>query len=103
MFSKILSKNTRKKSTLAGFMIIHISESFREPFIQLMGLHDGETVVIPNGIDINHFLEIDDLIWGIIDKYQLLKKFPLILSPVNILERKNIDYCLDIIHELKKT
>ena len=82
---------------------ILISESFREPFMQLMGLHDGETVVIPNGIDINHFLEIDDLIWGIIDKYQLLKKFPLILSPVNILERKNIDYCLDIIHELKKT
>ncbi len=82
---------------------ILISESFREPFIKLMGLHDGETVVIPNGIDIKHFLEIDDLIWEIIDKYQLLKKFPLILSPVNILERKNIDYCLDIIYELKKT
>lgn len=82
---------------------ILISESFREPFVRLMGLHDGETVVIPNGIDIKYFLEIDDLIWEIIDKYQLLKKFPLILSPVNILERKNIDYCLDIIYELKKT
>ncbi len=82
---------------------ILISESFREPFIKLMGLHDGETVVIPNGIDIRHFLEIDDLIWEIIEKYNLIKSFPLILSPINILERKNIDYCLDIIYELKKT
>jgi len=82
---------------------ILISESFREPFIHLMGLHDGETVVIPNGIDIKEFLEIDDLIWEIIERYSLVKHFPLILSPVNILERKNIDYCLDIIFELKKT
>lgn len=81
---------------------ILISESFREPFAKLMGLHDGETAVVPNGIDIKHFLEIDDLIWEIIEKYNLIKKFPLILSPVNILERKNIDYCLEIIRELKK-
>ncbi len=82
---------------------ILISESFREPFIKLMGLHDGETTVIPNGIDIRHFLEIDDLIWEIIEKYNLIRHFPLILSPVNILERKNIDYCLEIIAHLKKT
>ena len=99
------SKFERELLTISikNLKYILISESFREPFIRLMKLHDGETVVIPNGIDIKHFLEIDDLIWEIIDKYQLLKKFPLILSPVNILERKNIDYCLDIIHELKKT
>lgn len=82
---------------------ILISESFREPFNELMGFKDGESVVIPNGIDIQKFLEIDDLIWEIIQKYDLIKRFPIILSPVNILERKNIDYCLDIIFHLKKT
>ncbi len=82
---------------------ILISHSFREPFSKLMGFHDGETVVIPNGIDIKEFLEIDDLIWEIVEKYDLLKSFPIILSPVNILERKNLDYCLDIISELKKS
>ncbi|MBI5126928.1 glycosyltransferase family 4 protein [Candidatus Roizmanbacteria bacterium] len=80
-----------------------ISESFREPFSRLMGLNNGETVVIPNGIDIKHFLEIDDLIWEIIEKYKLLKGFPLILSPVNILERKNLDYCIETVSFLKKT
>ena len=82
---------------------ILISESFREPFNQLMGFKDSESVVIPNGIDIQKFLEIDSLIWEIIQKYDLTKRFPIILSPVNILERKNIGYCLDIIYYLKKT
>jgi glycosyltransferase involved in cell wall biosynthesis len=82
---------------------ILISESFRKPFIKLMGLDDEKTVVIPNGLNIKKFLEIDDLIWEIIQKYDLIKRFPLILSPVNILERKNLNYCLDIIFNLKKT
>jgi len=78
-----------------------ISGSFREPFVKLMGLQNGETVVIPNGIDIRHFLEIDDLIWEIIEKYNLIKSFPLILSPVNVMDRKNLEYCLDVIFHLK--
>ena len=47
------------------------------------------------------FLKCQLISW--LSGYNLIKKFPLILSPVNILERKNIDYCLDIIRELKKT
>ena len=86
---------------IKNLIYVLISESFREPFIELMGLHDGETVVIPNGIDIRHFLEIDDLIWEIIEKYNLIKGFPLILSPVNVMDRKNLEYCLDVIFYLK--
>ena len=80
-----------------------ISESFKEPFLKLMNLHDGNVIVIPNGLNIKKFLEIDDLIWGIIEQYNLTKYYPLILSPVNILERKNLDYSIDIIYHLKKT
>src|SRR3990167_8979362 len=68
-----------------------------------MNLHDGNVIVIPNGLNIKKFLEIDDLIWGIIEQYNLTKYYPLILSPVNILERKNLDYSIDIIYHLKKT
>ena len=51
-----------------------ISESFRKPFAELMGLTDKETAVIPNGIDIRHFLEIDDLIWEIIEKFDVMER-----------------------------
>lgn len=87
---------------IKNLIYVLISESFREPFIKLMRLNNGETVVIPNGLNIKKFLEIDDLIWEIFDQYGLMKSFPLILSPVNILERKNLDYCIEIIFHLKK-
>lgn len=80
---------------------ILISESFREPFLELMGLTQENTTVIPDGIDIKQFLEIDDLIWEVVEKYDLTNSFPLVLSPVNIMDRKNLEYCIDIIGALK--
>ena len=103
---KIVNSKLEKElltTPIKNLIYILISESFREPFVRLMNLHDGETVVVPNGIDIRHFLEIDDLIWEIIEKYNLIKSFPLILSPVNIMDRKNLEYCLDIIFYLKNS
>lgn len=103
---KVVNSKLEKElltTPIKNLTYVLISESFRKPFVELMGLHDGETVVIPNGIDIRHFLEIDDLIWEIIEKYNLIKSFPLILSPVNIMDRKNLEYCLDIVYHLKKS
>ncbi len=102
---KVVNSKLEKElliTPIKNLTYILISESFREPFAKLMNLHGGETVVIPNGIDIRHFLEIDDLIWEIIEKYNLIKSLPLILSPVNIMDRKNLEYCLDIVFYLKK-
>lgn len=79
-----------------------ISKTFKELLIKVMDLSKNQTVVIPDGINLKKFLEIDDSIWKIVEEKQLLPNFPLILSPVNILYRKNLDYCLDIIFFLKK-
>ncbi len=84
-----------------GLHYILISESFMEPFTELMGLKPENTTVIPDGIDIKRFLEIDDFIWEVVEKYDLNNRFPLILSPVNIMDRKNLEYCIDIIAKLK--
>ena len=103
---KVVNSKLEKElltTPIKNLTYVLISESFREPFAELMDLHDGETVVIPNGIDIRHFLEIDDLIWEIIEKFNLIKSFPLILSPVNIMDRKNLEYCLDVISHLKSS
>lgn len=79
-----------------------ISETFKALLMEVMDLSKNKTIVIPDGIDLKKFLEIDDSIWKIVEAKQLLSNFPLILSPVNILYRKNLDYCLDIIFFLKK-
>lgn len=81
---------------------IVISDTFKNLLTQVMSIPREKIRVIPDGINLKKFLEIDESIWRIIQKYNLLAAFPLILSPVNILERKNIEYSLEIIYHLKK-
>lgn len=89
-------------TTIPHVTYVTISETFKKPLIELMHLDHNEVQVIPDGINLKSFLEIDDQIWDFAQKHQLLTSLPLILSPVNILGRKNLDYCVDIVAELKK-
>ena len=102
---KVVNSETEKElltTPIKNFTYIVISESFKEPFSKLMNLDEKDVIVVPNGLNIKKFLEIDDLIWGIIEQYNLNKQYPLVLSPVNILERKNLDYSIEIVYHLKK-
>lgn len=81
---------------------VAISETLGKSLIEIMPIPKTNFHVIPNGINIKSFLEIDDSIWNITEEYGLLNKFPLILSPINILERKNIEFSLKLITKLKK-
>ncbi|OGK13768.1 hypothetical protein A3A93_05505 [Candidatus Roizmanbacteria bacterium RIFCSPLOWO2_01_FULL_38_12] len=81
---------------------IAISKTFRIPLAKLLALPEEEIHVVPNAININRFLNIDDEMDNIFQKFGIYKKFPIILSPVNILERKNLVYALEVIANLKK-
>lgn len=82
---------------------IAISEAFKKPLVKLLNITPEKVIVIPDGITIQSFLEIDPSVHEIFEKNNLLSAFPLMLSPVNILDRKNLDYCIDIISSLKKS
>jgi glycosyltransferase involved in cell wall biosynthesis len=88
---------------VANAVYIVISETFKKLLLEIMSLDRNFVTVIPNGINIKKFLEIDNSIWQFLSKTELLKSFPIILSPVNVLPRKNLDYRLKIISTLKKT
>lgn len=79
-----------------------ISNTFKSLMVKVMDLSKNQTVVIPDGINLQKFLEIDDSIWKVVQEKQLLSSYPLVLSPVNIIFRKNLEYCLDTIFFLKK-
>ncbi|VVA43811.1 conserved hypothetical protein [Candidatus Roizmanbacteria bacterium] len=79
-----------------------ISNTFKDLLVKVMDLSKNQTVVIPDGINLQKFLEIDDSIWKVVQEKQLLSSYPLVLSPVNIIFRKNLEYCLDTIFFLKK-
>lgn len=87
---------------IEGVQYITISETLKRLLTKVTNLEYSEILVIPNGINIKEFLEIDDDIWSLVEEKSLLTKFPIILSPVNIIDRKNIEYSIDIIYNLKR-
>lgn len=87
---------------LKNAQYVSISETLGRSLIEVMAIKKINFHVIPNGINIKSFLEIDDSIWKVVKDFNLLDRFPLILSPINILERKNIEFSIKLISKLKK-
>lgn len=81
---------------------VAISLTLKNLLLQVMSIKDNDIKVIHNGIDIKKFLEINDSIWNIFHTNNFLSRFPIFLSPVNILDRKNIEYCIDVVAQLKR-
>lgn len=86
---------------LEGVTYIAISEALRSSLTQVMNLSSEEIRVIPNGLNIKEFLAIGESIWEVVSTNDLLHAFPLVLAPVNILGRKNLEYALDVLHVMK--
>ena len=81
---------------------VSISESLKNLITKVTNLTTEEIEVIPDGVNIKYFLEIDDSVWKIYQDNNFLERFPIILSPVNIIERKNIEFSLEILFHIKK-
>lgn len=82
---------------------VAISEVLKTQLLKVLPLDNSEIHIVPNGIYLSAFLEIDDQIQKLLFQDKILDKFPIILSPVNIVRRKNLLYSIQIINELKKT
>lgn len=57
--------------------------------------------VIPNGVDMGKFLKLEEQTLGYIKKLDLLLASPLLLLPVRITSRKNIELALQILAVLR--
>lgn len=103
-FSKMSSSFEKNliTSCIPGAKYVVISETLKEQLIKVMHLPPEETYAIQNGVNLKNFLEMDEKIWNVFEETTIFEKFPIILSPVNILRRKNILYSLSVVAELKK-
>lgn len=100
-FGKTQLEKELLTKAIPGASYVVISETFKRLLLRVMKVPLDNIQVIPDGVNLKKFLEIDVSIWQIAKKYDLLESFPFIFSPVNILERKNIEYSLEIIYYLK--
>lgn len=89
------------KTAWTGAVQVTISESRRDELSGLMQIDKSQIHVVPNGVDLEKFFKLDSQTIEYVKKLDLLKANPLLLLPVRITSRKNIELALQIIAELR--
>jgi glycosyltransferase involved in cell wall biosynthesis len=86
----------------AGAEQVTISDFRRNELATLMGLPEERIWIIPNGVDISRFLKLETQTLHFVDRLDLLNAQPVLLLPVRITSRKNIELALQVMAELRK-
>ena len=79
-----------------------VSELRRDELADLMKIDPASIHVIPNGLDIERFYKLESLTRSLLEQTHLLDVAPILLLPVRITPRKNIELALHTVSELKK-
>ncbi len=66
-----------------------------------MQLPEKEIQVIPNGVDVSRFLKLEPLTKKLVEQLDLLNADPILLLPVRITPRKNIELALQVAAEMR--
>ena len=79
-----------------------VSEMRQDELSDLMKIDKSQIHVIPNGVDLGKFLKLEEQSIGYVEKLNLLQASPLLLLPVRITPRKNIELALQIVSALRR-
>jgi glycosyltransferase involved in cell wall biosynthesis len=79
-----------------------VSELRRKELADLMKLDPASVSVIPNGVDAARFYKLEVQTQKFLDQTRLMDAAPILLLPVRITRRKNIELALYTLSELRK-
>lgn len=79
-----------------------VSELRRRELAELMKLEPSSIHVIPNGVDAARFYKLETQTQSLLEQTHLLDAAPILLLPVRLTPRKNIELALHTLAELKK-
>lgn len=79
-----------------------ISEARRDELAELLAVPLERVRVIPNGVDAARFLKLESHTQDLIGRLDLLSAAPLLLLPVRITARKNIELALRVLAPLRE-
>ena len=86
-----------------GAMQVVVSAARRQELADLMGIAPGRIHVAPNGVDITAFLKLEPQTAELEQRLDLLRDAPLLLLPVRITSRKNIELALRVLAQLRNS
>ena len=79
-----------------------VSELRRLELAELMKLRPETIHVIPNGVDAARFYKLEEQTQSLLEQTKLLDAAPILLLPVRVTPRKNIELALQTLRELQK-
>ncbi len=79
-----------------------VSELRREELADLMKIEPTSIRVIPNGVDAERFYKLESQTQALLQRTKLLDAAPILLLPVRVTPRKNIELALHTLAELRK-
>lgn len=85
-----------------GVRQVTISEARRQELAGLLGLPEAEIAVIPAGLDLADFFSLDTRTVALIEKLELERAGPLLLTPVRITRRKNLELAISAVAFLRR-
>ena len=79
-----------------------VSAERRRELAELLGVPAERIAVVPNGVDSAAFLKLDAATVALAERHALLESGPLLLLPVRITPRKNIELALHTLAHLRQ-
>jgi glycosyltransferase involved in cell wall biosynthesis len=80
---------------------VTISGFRQEELASLMNIRSEDIWVIPNGVDVARFLKLEKLTADLVEQLDLLNFNPLLLLPVRITPRKNIELAMQVVAAMR--
>lgn len=90
------------KQPWLGVTQVAISALRQQELAALMGLPQDEIHVVPNGVDLAAFFKLDPWTQELLERTSLLESDPLLLLPVRLTPRKNIELALSTLAALRE-
>ncbi|WKZ36949.1 MAG: glycosyltransferase family 4 protein [Anaerolineales bacterium] len=90
------------KTAWKGVTQVTISDMRQDELAGLMKLKKSDIIVVANGVDVNRFFKLEEETQTYIAKTGLLDANPLLLLPVRITSRKNIELALNTLVHVRK-
>lgn len=83
-----------------GVRQVVVSDARRDELAQLMRIPASAITVVPAGIDLAEFFKLGRQTQALVAKYQLTQANPLLLTPVRLTPRKNLEFAIQVMKPL---
>lgn len=83
-------------------LLVTVSEGRRAELVELLGIPKSQIQVIPNGVDYASLYKLEEKTTRFVRELNLLSAAPLLLLPVRLTPRKNIEFAVHVVAALMK-